>query len=95
MGMEATSTPKPRIFADGETVGALDTFEPVLVRADRLRPGMVTLDPELNTPVWAIDHRVRATRNSGNVAWFVEDLEGSGYTVAHLYPSTLVPVAAR
>lgn len=92
-----TTTARARIFADGETVGPLDTFEPVMVEAAKLRPGMVLLDPDLNTPAYAIDHRLRAQRGSGSTVWFVEDLEASTgrYRELVLSPRCLVPVAAR
>jgi hypothetical protein len=82
------------VLTEGETLNLLDSFESVEVPASKLRPGMVIVD-DLGCPIAAIDHRLRSTRNSGDVAWFVENLEGSGYRRMAIRPTALVTVAAQ
>lgn len=89
-----TTTRRPRIFTDGEKIGAFDEFDTVMVPVSSLRAGMVLVDPDLRTAVYSLDHRLRAPRNSGSVVWFVEDLEEGGYTKASFGARVSVPVAA-
>lgn len=60
-----------------ETVDHLDPFatDSTDVKATSLREGMVIMDRELGTPALWLDHRVRAPRGSGAVAWLAHDLE--------------------
>jgi hypothetical protein len=88
-----STTQKPRIFQDGETISPFDTFETVELSPSQFRSGMVLVDPELGTAVYSLDHRVRAARNSGSVRWLVEDLEGSGWVERSFAPNVKVPVA--
>lgn len=62
-----------------ETVDHLDPFETKStdLKATSLREGMVIMDRELGTPLLWLDHRVRAARGSGQVAWLAHDLETS------------------
>ncbi|AEK09902.1 hypothetical protein FGG30_gp092 [Mycobacterium phage Pixie] len=78
-------------FADVDTFATPAAVE---VKAANLRPGMVLLDPELGTPAAGLDHKLRAARNSGNVSWFVADLDNGGWRELHLRPSLVVKVAA-
>lgn len=68
---------------------------PVEIEASKLRTGMLVLDPDLNCALWAVDHRVKAARNSGSLSWMVEDFENGGHRTVTLSPSAVVPVAAR
>lgn len=86
---------RPRIFKDGETINALDTFESVEIQAAQLRTGMLVIDPELGCALWSVDHRVRSARNSGSVTWMVEDLENGGYKNVSLSPKAMIPVAVK
>lgn len=97
--MEATTARKlrPYIVPDGETVDSFDTRS-VEVVARNLREGMVLMDAELGTPAAAIDHRVSATRNSGGIAFLVEDLDGSSrahWYRAEIHRNATVRVLAR
>jgi hypothetical protein len=60
-----------------DTVDNLDPFvtDSTDIKATSLREGMVIMDPALGTPLLWLDHRVRAARGSGQVAWLAHDLE--------------------
>lgn len=86
---------RPLILPEGETVDDLDQFDYTMIRADKLKPGMILVDPDLHTPVYAIDHRNRAKPRSGAVKWLVEDLENGGWREQDFGRNTEVPVATR
>ena len=73
----------------------LTEFESTLVRGSALKPGMLLVDPVLGTPVYFLDHRLPALRNTAGGRWLVLDLEQRKYTEATLLPRNLFPAATR
>jgi hypothetical protein len=78
-------------FADIDTLAQPALVE---VNASNLKAGMVLVDPELGTPAMGIDHKLRSTRNSGNVEFLVADLENGGWRNLSLFSNTVVSVIA-
>lgn len=60
-----------------QTTDSLDLLatNATMVKASSLRECMVLMDPELGTPLMWLDHRLRSTRNSGEVKWLAHNLE--------------------
>lgn len=78
-------------FAD---IDALSTPKFVEIRADKIKEGMVLLDPFLGTPVAGVDHKLRSTTGSGMLSWMAADLEDGGWRNVHILPSVMVKVMA-
>lgn len=85
---------KPQIIASVDALDAFATPESVAVRADKLRECMVLVDPDLGTPVYWLDHRTRAARNSGNVQWLAHNLETGRLEQVSFRASLALPVIA-
>lgn len=79
-----------------DNVDTLDPFatDSTDLKATSLREGMVVMDRELGTPLLWLDHRVRAARNSGSVAFLVHDLETGRIETHHFHENTHVKVLA-
>ena len=77
-------------------LGPLDQPTHATIRADRLREGMVLLDPDLRTPLYWIDNRLRSPRGSGQVKVNVWNLEDNRFETGVLITGrAMVPVIAR
>lgn len=63
------------------------------VTASKLREGMVLVD-EFDMPAAVIDHRMRATRNSGAVKFMLLDVETGGHIEHAFHANGTVRVAA-
>ncbi|AJA43758.1 hypothetical protein MILLY_86 [Mycobacterium phage Milly] len=85
---------RARIFADFTGIDSLAAVDTVEVKAANLKEGMVLVDPDLGTPAVGIDHRIRATRGTGNVSFLVADLDDGGWRDLHLRASLVVKVVA-
>lgn len=85
----------PKILLDGETVGALDSFEMTDVRAANLRAGMILMDADLGVAEAVIDHRIGAVRGTGSIAFLIEDVTTGRYEQAQIHGNRYVTVAAR
>lgn len=64
----------------------------ITVKASNLRPGDTLLDPELGTPVYEIDHRMRAVRSTGDLKFLVADLEAHTYREIQLRPGVTINI---
>ena len=74
----------------------VDTFSDVAtvtINAASLRAGMVLVD-EFDCPVVGIDHRVKASHRSGEIAFFTADLKKGGWDRLAFRPTTQVKVMA-
>ena len=81
-----------------ESIDNLDTFstpDSVVITGDKVRECMVLLDPELGTPLYWIDHKMPATRGSGDVKFMVHNLETGRIETVNIFRSTNVPAMAR
>lgn len=80
-----------------DNVDALDPFttNSTTVQGSNLREGMVLMDPDLNTPAAWLDHRVRSTKNSGEVAFMAHDLEDGRFIRVSIHRNATVAVLAR
>lgn len=65
---------KAAVVPDADAIDAFAT-ESVKVPASALKECMVLMDPELGTPLMWLDHKMRGTRNSGDVKWMAHNLE--------------------
>lgn len=92
--MTTTTTPRPATFDAFDQIDTLSQPQTIEVIARNLKDGMVLVDPELGTPAVGLDHRIRSTRNSGNVSFLVADLENGGWRDLHLTGSVTVKVMA-
>lgn len=72
----------------------LSTPTTVKVQASKLRECMVLTDPELGTPLYWVDHRVRATRNSGQAEFMAHNLETGHLETIRIGGSVKVSVVA-
>lgn len=70
----------------------LSTPATVKVQASKLRECMVLTDPEFGTPLYWIDHRVRATRNSGQAEFMAHNLETGHFETVRIGGSVKVSV---
>lgn len=89
------ATTAARILAETESVDTLEPMPSTTVLASSLKPGMVLLDPELMTPAAVVDHRVKAVRGLGTVAYLVLDLDARRYDTVSLRAGAPILVAAR
>lgn len=64
------------------------------VTASRLRECMVLMDPDLGTPLMWLDHRLRSTRNSGDVKWMAHNLDTGRLETLNLRASADLAVLA-
>lgn len=86
------TTTKPAVL---DSVDDLDPFaQPVSVQveAQKLKSGMLVLDPDLGTPWAYVDHRVRG--GHGDVTFYVHDLEERTYRKTSWRATTLLDVMA-
>lgn len=90
--MTATARVYDEIPNDLDPFAALPS---VTLRGKHLREGHLLLDPEFGTPAYTIDHRTRAPRNSGQLAFLAFDHETNRYEQLLLSPTAEVSVAAR
>lgn len=93
--METTTKTTAAVLA---TVDTLDTFAAqagTTLEAGKLREMMVILDPELGTPLYWIDHRVRSTRNSGQAEFMAHNLESGHFETIRIGSRVSVPVMAK
>lgn len=89
-----TTTPAALIHASFADVDTLSQPATVEVRGAYLQAGMVLVD-ELGCPTAGLDHRIRATRNSGSVAFLVADLDRGGWTQQHFHRNHRFTVVAK
>jgi hypothetical protein len=59
-----------------------------------LRAGMVLVDPELHTPIGEVDHKMRAPRLSGLVAFLMFDFDAHNWTSESVRANGSVKVMA-
>lgn len=89
----------PYLLADQETVNVLDSRQVSRIPATKVRDDMVIADEATGLPLYAIDHKVRATAGSGCVEFLVEDLTGQHgnqrWVRMGFHRNTTVPVWAR
>jgi hypothetical protein len=64
------------------------------LKASSLRPGHVLVD-DLGCPAAVIDHRVRAQRGTGAVAYLTNDLDRGGWRTVTFGPNSRITVMAR
>lgn len=93
--MNTTTATKAAALSDIDTLDVLSTPVTVQVQASKLRERMVLVDPTLGTPLFWIDHRMPAARNSGDAKFLVHNLETGRITTLSLGGRTLVPAMAR
>lgn len=93
-----TSTPhstyRPLILDSADDIDPLSNPVGIDRRGKDLRAGMVLLD-ELGCPGAMLDHRIRATRNSGCVAYLAHDLNDGRLFRLDLHANKAFQVAAR
>jgi hypothetical protein len=77
-----------------ENIDALSQPATVEVKGANLREGMVIVD-ELGCPSAGLDHRIRAERNSGSVAFLVNDFDRGGYRQDHFHRNVTFRVVAK
>ena len=87
---------KPLVLSETDKIDTLDTFESTYVKASNIKPGMILIDSDdpIGFPAAVIDHRQRATRNSGCVRFLTEML-GEGLRSIELHANSRIRVAAR
>ena len=64
------------------------------LKASSLRPGHVLIDPVLCCPIAVIDHRVRAQRGSGSIAYLIIDLDRGGWRTVKFHENARITVMA-
>lgn len=89
-----TTAPAAYIHPEGADIDTLAEVPTTTVKASALKPGMVLVD-DLDCPVAVIDHRVRATRGTGDVAYLINDLERGGWRTQRLGANSQITVMAR
>jgi hypothetical protein len=80
-----------------ENFTSVDTFAEVAtitINAASLRAGMVMVD-EFDCPIVGIDHRVKATPRSGEIAFLTADLDRGGWNRLAFRPTLQVKVMAK
>jgi hypothetical protein len=82
-----------KAIEDANAIDMLDTSAKDIL-ASSLRECMVLMDPELGTPAVWLDHKVRATRSSGQVTWAAHDLETGRLVTINLRSTMKVSVLA-
>lgn len=88
---------RPLIVPDSGIPADFDLFATpagIPVRADKLRSGMILLDPELGTPALLIDHKMRTERNSGEIKFLGHDLDTNRLVEQRLRLSLVLQVMA-
>lgn len=78
-----------------DTLDMFSTPETIALAASKVRGGMVLVDPELGTPLYWIDSKARSTRNSGNAAFLVHNLETGRIENLSIFSSTTLPVMVK
>lgn len=96
MEISENTNRKPLVLSETDKIDTLDTFESTYVKASNLKAGMVIIesDDPIGFPAAVIDHRQRATRNSGCVRFLAEML-GEGFRSIELHANSRIRVAAR
>lgn len=84
---------KAAIFENFTNIDTIAEVAVITVNAASLRAGMVLVD-EFNCPIVGIDHRVKATRSSGEIAFLTADLENGGWNRLAFRPALHVKVMA-
>lgn len=76
----------------------LDTLTPVptvSILGRLIKAGMVLVDPDLDTPVVEVDHRMRAQPGSGEAVFLVFDYDRGQWMEERFHSNSLVKVMAR
>jgi hypothetical protein len=84
---------KAAILESFTNIDTLAAVAAITITAANLRAGMVLVD-DLGCPVVGIDHRVKATRNSGGIAFLGADLDNGGWNRIELRRTVQVKVMA-
>lgn len=77
-------------FTNIDTLAAVAT---IAITAANLRAGMVIVD-DLDCPVVGLDHRIKATRNSGGIAFLGADLDNGGWNRVEIHRNQQIRVMA-
>lgn len=80
------------VRSDLDPLTAVATVE---VRGDKLKQGMVLVDPTLCTPEAEIDHRLPAVRGSSQASYLVFNYDLRRLTVEHVGARSMIKVMAR
>lgn len=92
--MDMTTSRTAKIHHDFTAVDTLSTPDTIQVKGSALRAGMILVD-DLGCPAVALDHKVRAPRNSGAVAFLVNDLDVGGWSEHLFHANRSFPVVAK
>lgn len=77
-----------------DDLDTLTSVRTVSVLARLLKAGMVLVDPKLDTPAAEIDHRTRAVRGSGEVAFLIFDYDARNWFSQSFHANTQIKVMA-
>ena len=89
-----TNTNSAAILANVDTIDTLAAPASVAIQANKIRECMILVDPELGTPLYWIDHKVRSTTGSGNAEFLAHNLENGHFETVRIFGTTAVKVMA-